>query len=98
MVNLRIPVKEVRRVPVIPPTRKIRRPELRSLLLPVLQILTGILTALASIFGWTVWWPFAIPWIVLNLPGIVLAIPCLAVAFVAAGVAHWDWRSETFFV
>jgi hypothetical protein len=77
---------------------KIRRPEMRSLVLPVLQILTGVLTAFASIFEWTVWWLFAIPWTVLNFPGIVLAIPVIAIAFLAAGTAHLDWRSESFFV
>jgi hypothetical protein len=97
-VNPQVPVKEMNPVPVILSTMRLRRPEMRRMLLPILQIFTGVLTALASVFEWSVWWPFVIPWMVLNIPGIVLAIPVIAGAFLAAGVAHFDWRSESFFV
>jgi|GEM_PF-5841132 len=74
------------------------RPETRRSILPALQILTGILTGLASTFEWSVWWLFAIPWAVLNFPGLILAIPVIPVVYLVAGVAHLDWRNEMFFV
>jgi len=63
----------------------------------VLQIFTGVLTVLASLFGWEAWWLVTAPWAILNLPGILLSIPLVAGVFVAAGVAHLDWRNEWFF-
>jgi hypothetical protein len=65
--------------------------------LSVLQIFTGALTILASLYRWEAWWVVTVPWAILNLPGILLAIPLVAAAFVAAGVAHFDWRSGWFF-
>src|SRR5688500_1554817 len=84
--------------PSLHPDMRYRRPETRRIILPVLQILTGTLTGLASTFEWTVWWLFAVPWAVLNFPGIILAIPVIPVVYLVAGVARLDWRSEMFFV
>jgi hypothetical protein len=69
----------------------------RRLILPALQLLTGVLTVLASAYEWSAWWLCAVPWMVLNLPGIVLALPVIAAAYLTAGTAGLDWRSHDFF-
>lgn len=67
-------------------------------LLPALQVFTGVLTGLASLFGWTSWWICAIPWMVLNFTGILLAIPVVSFALLAAGIAGMEWRTHEFFL
>ena len=69
-----------------------------KLILPAFQLLTGVLTGLASAFQWDIWWLFAVPWAVLNLPGIALAIPIIPVVYLVAGVSRFDWKTEEFFV
>ncbi len=69
----------------------------RRLILPALQIATGVLTVLASAYEWSGWWLCAVPWLVLDLPGIVLALPLIAGAYLTAGTAGFDWRSHGFF-
>jgi hypothetical protein len=77
--------------------RLARFPSARTLL-PVLQIFTGILTGLSSVFQWDNWYLFAVPWMVLNFFGILLAFPVVAAALLTAGTANLDWRSQLFFV
>jgi hypothetical protein len=67
------------------------------LILPALQLLTGVLTVLASTFEWSAWWLCAVPWLVLAFPGIVLALPVIAAAYLTAGTAGLDWRNHGFF-
>jgi hypothetical protein len=68
------------------------------MLLPVLQIITGILTGLASVHGWSKWWVCGVPWMVLNFPGIILSIPVITSALLTAGIAGYEWRTQSFFL
>lgn len=76
----------------------VRRLRKNRILLPALQILTGVLTGFASHFGWSYWWLCAVPWMVLNFTGILLAIPVVAAVLLAAGVSGHEWRTQDFFL
>ena len=76
----------------------LRRLRKSKTLLPALQIFTGVLTGLASLFGWSYWWLCAVPWMVLNFAGILLAIPVVAFALLSAGISGFEWRTPAFFL